>query len=268
MGWGDECMVTGQARHLQQQRDPRKVRVVYEKPRWHEAWDHNPRIAQRGEQGDFQELRPRSGWKRPYIADKSEKRWTWQRWGAEWGGCAPRGEIYFTPPELAFGDRYAGRVVLEPHLKHGASQNKAWGWTRWQDAADRLRAAGLPVSQVGQPGVKPLAGVEFIATSSARLAAAVIARAQACVLPEGALHHIAAAVATPAVVIFGCYISPEVTGYDGQVAFFRGQGLGCGWRVPMKCCADAMASISPAEVADAVLGLMSPKAREEAGVPA
>ena len=43
MGWGDELMVTGLAREAQL-RDPRKVRVVYDRPRYHEAWKHNPRI--------------------------------------------------------------------------------------------------------------------------------------------------------------------------------------------------------------------------------
>lgn len=35
---------------------------------------------------------------------------------------------------------------------------------------------------------------------------------------EGGIHHIAAAVGTPAVVICGGFIRPEWTGYDGQVA--------------------------------------------------
>lgn len=244
--------MSGQCRYLQA-KDPRKVNIVYEKPRWHEAWDNNPRIAQPREKGDFQEFRPRAGYKRPYIAAKTEKQWTWQKWGPEWGGSCPRGELYFTPAELEFGERFAGRVVIEPHLKRGASPNKAWSWERWQALADLLRDAGAPVAQIGAPGVNQLAGVEFIGTSTARLAAAVIARALGAALPEGALHHIAAAVGTPAVVVFGAYISPEVTGYPEQVNLFHGPGLGCGMRVKCNCCAAAMAKITPELVREKLL---------------
>lgn len=255
-------MVTGQCRYLQQ-RDPRKVRIVYEKPRWHDVWDNNPRIARPGEKGDFQEFRPRAGYKRAYIADKTPNKWTWRRWGPEWGGSCPRGELYLTAEELAFGERYAGRVVIEPHLKKNASQMKAWGWERWMALADCLRARGINATQIGPPGVRSLPGIEFIETGSARLAASVIARARGAALPEGALHHIAAAVGTPAVVIFGGYISPAVTGYPEQVSLFTGgdkHPLGCGMRVPCRHCADAMSKIGPFEVAEELMKLVEERA--------
>jgi hypothetical protein len=84
-------------------------------------------------------------------------------------------------------------------------------------------------------------------------AAAVIARAQAVVVPEGGLHHTAAVFGTPAVVIYGGFISPEVTGYAGQTAMYAKSDehpLGCGWRVPCTHCQQAMASIVPETVAD------------------
>lgn len=249
MGWGDELMVTGQAR-VMQQRDPRKVRVVYEKPRWFDAWDHNPRIARPDEKGDFQELRPRVNYLRPYMVAKTPERWSWKAWGP------PVGEIYFTPEELAFGDRFPGRVILEPNIKIGASPNKQWGWVRWNKLAWLLQKRGHLVSQLGPVGTPMLEGAEHIVTGSMRLAAAVMARARAAVLPEGGLHHVAAAVGTPAVVIFGGFIAPAVTGYAGQVNLFAGEGLGCGARMPCKHCADAMAQIAPEDVLDQLMGLL------------
>lgn len=244
--------MTGQCRHLQA-RDPRKVRIVYEKPRWHEVWNGNPRIAQPGEKGDFQDFSPRQGYKRPYIASKNEKQWTWQRWGAEWGGRAPVGELYLTDEERAFGAAHAGRVFIEPHLKRGASQNKKWGWARWEALAALLLNGGFPVAQLGAPGLPAMPGVEQIRTNSARMAAALLAHARGAILPEGGLHHIAAAVGTPAtVVIFGSYISPEVTGYETQTSLFTGAGLGCGMRVPCRCCESAMAKISPEDAFSAL----------------
>lgn len=245
MGWGDELMVTGQVREAQE-RDPRRVRIVYEKPRWHEAWDGNPRIAGKDEKGDFQELVARVGYCRPYIARKTDERWTWKAWGP------PRGELYLTAEERAFGERFPGRLVLEPNVKPGASPNKDWGWERWVELARLTRARGLPATQIGRHDARRLPGVEFVETSGMRRAAALLERAWGAVLPEGGLHHVAAAVGTPRVIVlFGGYIAPAVTGYAGHVNLFTGgpeHPLGCGWRRSCRHCAAAMARITPAWV--------------------
>lgn len=246
MGWGDELMVTGRVRELQAH-DRRKVRVVYERPnRWFEAYDHNPRMAVPAEQGEFQILRPRVNGLRPYCSAKTPERWTWQAYRP------PVGELYLTPRERAFGAQYAGRVIVEPHIKGAASPNKQWGWLRWNKLAWLLAQRGIRVTQIGAPGVALLEGVECIETPSLRHAAAVIAVARAVVVPEGGLHHTAAVFNVPAVVIYGGFISPEVTGYAGQVPLFvktDEHPLGCGWRTPCAHCAKAMASITPEAVA-------------------
>lgn len=240
-------MVTGQARVLQE-RDPRKVRVVYENPRWHEAWANNPRIAGREEKGDFQQLVARAGFRRPYIADKTEAQWTWQR------HRPPVGELYFSAAEAEFGRKYAGLVIVEPTIKLGASPNKQWPWRHWEQVVAWLRACGIKPVQLGTVNTQRVVGAKFLGTSSMRLAAAVIANARAIVVPEGGMHHVAAATGTKAVVIFGGYISPEVTGYTGsdlkaaQRNLFvedPAHPLGCGMRVPCTHCANAMAQITP-----------------------
>ena len=51
MGWGDEIIVTGVARRLQEDaRSWLRVRVLDRKgrPRWHPLWDQNPRFARAG----------------------------------------------------------------------------------------------------------------------------------------------------------------------------------------------------------------------------
>lgn len=252
MGWGDELMVTGQCREMQA-RDPRRVKIQYERRRWHEAWHHNPRIAGPEEQGDFQFLQPREQWRRPYIEAKGPTQWVWKAWGP------PRGELYLSDEEKAFGDQHAGCVIIEPNIKPGASPNKQWGWVRWNKLAWLLGERGVRVTQLGTGGMPQLQGVHFIDTASMRLAAAVIARARACVVPEGGLHHVAAAFKTPAVVIYGGYIAPTVTGYEDQVNIFAGgeeYPLGCGMRVPCDHCAKAMASIDPATVADKLMAVL------------
>lgn len=238
MGAGDEFIITGQVREMQNS-DPRKVKVMYERPRWHRLWDRNPRIAGPDERGDFQILQGRVNGLRPYCTAKSDVRWTWKAWGP------PVGEMYFSAGEQAFGDVNRGHIVIEPHVKSGASPNKRWPLERWKSFVSLLNRAGIKPVQLGSEGTKVISGAEFIRTDDIRKAAAVLARSRAAVLTEGALHHIAAGVGLPAVVLYGGYISPAVTGYPTQRNLFTGEGLGCGWRTPCACCEAAMAKITP-----------------------
>jgi ADP-heptose:LPS heptosyltransferase len=257
MGWGDELMVTGEAR-VMQERDPRKVRVCYNRPYWHEAYANNPRIAGLNEKGNFQKIWPRQNNFRPYATGKTPTNWTWREYRP------PRGELYFSDEERDFGLRHAGRIILEPHIKQGASPNKQWGWVSWNKLGWLLMQRGLRVTQLGLAGTALLDGADFILTPSMRHAAAVMANARAAVLPEGGLHHVAAAVGTPAVVIFGGFISPASTGYTDQANIYRPSAehpLGCGMRVACEHCAQAMKSITPAEVFDALGRILQPTHR-------
>lgn len=249
MGWGDELMLTGEVARMVA-RDSRRVRVLYRGSvrRWHAAFNGNPRLARPEEEGNFQVLHNGPG-ERPYIAAKRQNRWTWRDY------TPTPGEIYFSPYERAFAERYPGRIILEPNIKVGASPNKDWGWVRWNKLAWLLDREGYRVTQLGGGGQPMLDAAEFIQTPDFRCAAAVLSSARLAVLPEGGLHHAAAAAGTPAVVIFGGFISPAQTGYAGQINFHRG-GRPCGMRVPCQHCARAMAEISPEEVFEAARGIL------------
>lgn len=245
MGFGDELMITGQAR-VMQQTDPRRVRVVYEKGLiWHDAWDQNPRIARINEQGDFQELIARQNYLRPYMESKTRERYVWRKYGPA------RGELYFTGHEREYGERHAGHVIVEPHIKPGASPNKRWPWMHWNKLVWLLGRAGVRCVQLGRD--RPVEGVEQIDTPTIRYAAAIMQNSRLAILPEGGLMHVAAAVSLPAVVIFGGFISPAVTGYPEMTNIFTGTGLGCGSRVTCECCIAAMAAITPERVCEDVL---------------
>lgn len=245
MGYGDELMVAGRAR-VMQRTDPRKVLVTYKGvPRWSQwacVWENNPRIAGPDEAGDFQELPARDKLTnmRPYHRTKTATRWTYNL------AFRPDvGELYFTDAELAFGARYPGRVIVEPHVKPGASPNKQWGVARWQAVAAMLHREGVRVAQLGPVGTKLLDGAELIITPNFRMACAVLAGAKAAVLGEGGLHHAAAALNIPAVVIFGGYIAVETTGYPMHLNLGVHIGEACGMRLPCKHCAKVMGSIHP-----------------------
>lgn len=244
MGWGDELIATGQAR-LMQESDPRPVAVRGRDggPRWHPCWDGNPRISSDGAGAQWLESRPGH---RPYIAASTPERWTWREWEC------PRGEIYLTKQEAQFGRQYAGRVVIEPNLLAKASPNKDWGFERYFDVV-RSRPH-VPWLQIGPPGTRWLPGVTHANTTSFRQAAAILANARAYVGPEGGLHHAAAAVGVPAVVIFGGYISPAQTGYRGHVNIFTG-GEPCGMRVRCEHCQKAMSAITPKMVIEALANI-------------
>jgi ADP-heptose:LPS heptosyltransferase len=242
MGWGDEIMVTGIARRMQEQ-SPLRVRVLDKRgqPRWSEIWNGNPRLAPPDFRGRVQALTNGPG-RRPYVARETPQRWVWREW------ICPVGEIHLDKRERDFAAAFAGRVILEPHLKSDASPNKDWGWARWTELAQRLIGWGHAVAQFGDPRTARLPGVDLIRCASFREACAVLAYARLAVLPEGGLHHAAAALHTPTIVIFGGYISPRQTGYAHQVNLFSG-GTPCGMRERCRHCEQAMHRIA----VDAVL---------------
>jgi len=230
-------MAAGQARQAMHS-DPRRVQIVDRNgaPRWHPVWENNPRIARPGEPGDFQQVRNGPGL-RPYILAKTGRQWTWQPYSPT------PGELVFSPAEQAWAAAQpAPQVVIEPTLKARASPNKLW--TGWREFIQRAEAAGIELTQLAPPGTAQPRGVRLIHTPDFRHAAAVLARARIYVGHEGGLHHAAAALGLPAVVIFGGFIGPQHTGYAGHRNLAAG-GEPCGMRVPCRHCLEAMNAITP-----------------------
>lgn len=249
MGIGDEIITAGRARE-HYQRTGRKVKIVRQavRTKWFDVWDNLPYILREGseERHDILRAKDKEGL-RPYCAGKLGEQWIWQPY------APPVAEIRFTAAELEFGRAAAGAVLLEPNIKRDASPNKDWGWGRWQQLVDS--APWIPWLQAGPAGTSFLNNVRRIETATFRQAAALLGACKAAVLPEGGLHHAAAALGVPAVVLFGGYISPAVTGYAGQTALFiesKDWPLGCGMRRPCRHCAQSMAAITP----EAVLGAL------------
>jgi len=260
MGLGDEIMVTGEARR-RQGRDPRPVAVRGRdgRARWHPLWAGNRRMAtpeQVAAGVDAQWIENGPG-ARPYIDYAAMRRdfagvypgrpfttkvrdarlpWRFTAWRAM------PGELPWVAPAAR-----GGYIVVEPGLKPGASPNKQWGWARWQALALGLRLTGHAWVQLGPAGTPTLDGVARMVTPTFAEACAALAGAAAAVLPDGALHHAAAALGIPAVVIFGGYTAPANLGYGGHVNLFDpagGRGP-CGQRVACDHCAAAMSAIHP-----------------------
>lgn len=222
----------------------RRVEILdrFGRRRWHQIWEGLDYIARPDEPGEFLTLHNGPG-KRPYIAAKSDQRWTWNT-----AHRPAKAVLELSADEKAFAERYRGRIIFEPHIKHRASPNKEWGWVRWNKLAWHMQEKGRRITQVGPAGTSLLDGADFIETPTFRRAAAVLSVARAAVLPEGGLHHAAAAVGCRAVVIFGGYIGTEITGYDCHVNLGADGRDACGMRVPCEHCRKWMDGITPEQV--------------------
>jgi ADP-heptose:LPS heptosyltransferase len=173
------------------------------------------------------------------------------------------GEFYFSDDELRYARRQHGRgfIVIEPSLppRKGSSPNKDWGFKNYLKLAQRLTEQGHVVRQFKYSGVdRHIDHVRpHIKPPTFRHAAAVLANAALYIGPEGGLHHAAAAVGIPAVVLFGAWIPPQVTGYDTHTNISVGGSYDfCGSLKQCDHCREAMARISVDEVEAAALGIL------------
>ena len=154
------------------------------------------------------------------------------------------------------GDKF---VLVNPDSKNTTSaNNKAWPFDYWQTLVDRISehvqvvrlkpASGQDVSghvEYNQPELKNCINVSY----PLRIAMAIARHASCIVTTEGGLHHVAASLGVPCIVLYGAFISPKQTGYKDQVNLYTGPEEGpYGSTVPDDRCTEAMKKITPEEV--------------------
>lgn len=162
------------------------------------------------------------------------------------------GEIYFDDREKQFAETIDnGFVLIEPNVPWNKSvaPNKDWGLAKYQAVAEELSAWGYVVAQFSH-GRERLQGVKIINAVTFRSALAALSRARLAILPEGGLHHGAAALQIPSVVIFGGFIPASVTGYPMHKNLTGGVEA-CGSWQPCQHCRQAMDSITVDHVLEA-----------------
>lgn len=262
MGLGDQLIATGMARGAK----ARGKRIAFGDGQ-KILWDHhseqifrgNPNIAKPGDEGS-NDLEWIGFYKKSRIYNKHHLgavRWTWNHDFRP----AP-GELYFADDEDRFADRLgAGFVVIEPNVpeKLGAV-NKRWRVERYDAVARKLMKDGYDVRQFAF-GLHRIPGAKQIRAPSFRHAVRVLKNAALYVGPEGGLHHGAAAVGIPAVVLFGGFIPPAVTGYDGHTNLSGGVTEFCGSLYRCPHCLAALDAISVNEVYQSCLRYLSPAVR-------
>lgn len=246
MGAGDWLMAAGEARALHE-KTGKPVAIVDARGRaqWVDLWNGIPYILPRVVPGCLSVLSG-SGM-RPYIAMKTPARWRWKPYQPK------PAEVRFTLDEQMLAAQQAGLVMIEPNVKNIGHTNKAWLWDRWQALVDSMPPGTFV--QCGAAGSRWLSGVHVISTGTFREAMAVLSRSVALVTTEGGLMHAAAAVGTPAVVLWSEFISPDVTGYKMHTNL-RHAGNPCGMRINCPSCRRSMAAITVDEVRAALVDLL------------
>lgn len=238
MGMGDWIMATAQVKQISERNGGRKVCVVGRsgQPQWSEIFENNPRISRTANR--YTTRLVNGPGVRPYIAAKTETHWTWKQW------AITTGELFLTKAEHAFAAPHRGLIMVEP-LTKVADSNKAWIWDRWQELVYRIGVHRF--IQAGPSNVRRLDNVMFVETPTFRHACALLSVSKAFVGTEGGLHHAAAALGLPAVVLFSEFISPDITGYASH-RNLRHAGPACGSRLPCPSCKASMEAITVDEV--------------------
>lgn len=251
MGLGDQLLATGLARGAA----ARGKRIAFGDGK-RILWDKNSEQLFRGNPNIAApgcEHLPNLEWVAYYkgrriynTQDLAGHRWVWNM------QFRPTpGEVFFSDQERRDGRRHGeGFVLVEPNIElwKSVAPNKDWGRSRYQQVVDRLRGEGVRVCQFAYG--PQLERVEAIKANSFRDALAILSNAKMYLGPEGGLHHGAAAVSTDAVVLFGGFIPPQVTGYPNH-ANLTGGAEACGSLQACEHCRQAMAAITVEEVFDA-----------------
>jgi hypothetical protein len=244
MGLGDWIMASSEAKELHEAHGKQVVftdgdRVFYDR----QVFANNPRVLERAE-GDFLPILNYPS-RRPYVAGFKPAQIVYR---PEFR--AKPGELFLTDEErsLRLPGRYA---VVEPHVKRDPKfstvGNKDWGWFNWQRL---VKGLDMPLVQLGAGPF--LEGVQEMPTRTFREALGVLSGASLVVTTDGALHHAAAALGLPAVVIWGGYSSPVNLGYETHLNLWDGVEPCGSYRFPCQHCKRALKAISVERVREAI----------------
>ena len=203
MGLGDWLMASGDAKEANE-RTGKKVKLGDGVRMFldGQVFANNPRMASNSDT-DVVWVKNYQG-HRPYLKGTKDGRLLFN------DDYKPRvGEIYFNQLEKKNIDKIdKDYIVVEPNVKkiYAHTVNKAWhGW-------EQLFKHDLPWLQLGDVSVERY--TNWKETATFRDALKVLSKAKLFVGTDGGLHHAAAALGIPSVVIWTGFTSPRHLGYD------------------------------------------------------
>lgn len=264
MGRGDNLLATGLARgaHARGKRiafGPSNSRRTCWDQFSAEVFRNNPNIAIPGTEraGDVEWIDFRNGHRQYNMALKG-----YWRWNDDFRALP--GELFFDDSELQWAAAAAPEdafIVIEPNVEQHKPWvlNKQWSPARYDVVASRLQRYGYDVVQlIHKSSVHLIPKVQRITAPTFRHALALLERAVLYIGSEGGMHHGAAAVDLPGVVLFGGFAPPSVLGYSSHTNLTGGV-MACGRWNTCKHCLQAMQNISCDDVFTAARQLLAKK---------
>jgi hypothetical protein len=242
VGFGDSLLASGIARKAHQKHPDKKIAIGDGSTiEWSEVFEGVPYIAREVHQGVVW-VHSAKGF-RPYIENENstKERLSWKR-----NFKAEPGELILTEEEVELWPQ-TDFVYIEPNIKGWLGPNKDWGFDKWQSVVKFLPN----VRFIQGPG-KKLDGVEQAQTDTFRQACALLSKANLFVGTDGGLHHAAAALSKPAVVIWGGYTHPRNLGYEFHVNLQAKGVEPCGSLQACQHCRTAMDRVTVKEVVQAI----------------
>ena len=270
MGLGDDLMITAFARQIKEKYPERQIVVgnksigkAYKSP----IYINNPYITDSNEIDNSKPIHliDYHNENRPYIDRKksTDGNYAWNK------NFKPTpGEIYFSNDEINLSKyiieeikndwnkknkkKHKGIIFLETgssklndpqfRFKH---RNKDWGLDNWLKLTNKLKNDFLIIQSVHNETNK----VDDIAycENDFRTSCAVLNKCDIYLGPEGGFSHAAAALSKKAVVYFGGWINPEITGYKFHKNIYLDiEGSPCGAKSYIcNHCEDCRKSITP-----------------------
>ena len=241
MGHGDDIIATGLARGAA----ARGKRIAFGDGKriiwgpWSKAiFANNPNIAAPGDER-AEDLE----WVAYYKGHRVYNHWTADRWVWNYEFRAKPGEFFLHTTS----DIKPDFIFIEPNVpKKMGTLNKDWGFENYQRVVDALPDIHFVQCDYGEG--RKLRGVELLPTRNFLDAVLLLRRAALAIVPEGGLHHAAAAVGVPAIVIFGGWVPPQVLGYESHVNLTGGARRFCGSFQPCTHCREALQAITVDDV--------------------
>lgn len=200
--------------------------------RTHDIWQHNPEIARIYKEGKILNPLAFNSSCRPYIQyDKiTPEQWVWNTDYSVKPGKIVLGPGEHNEIQRLYKNKLDHYIIIDPHVKGVNQINKSWGFAKYQDLV--FLNPNLPWVQFQYNNLPMLKGVNFIQTHSVRALVTYTSYAKAIVCNEGGLHHVAAALGIPGVVIFGGFIPSAITGYSIHTNIGNDEDHYCG-RIPI-----------------------------------
>jgi len=135
-------------------------------------------------------------------------------------------------------------ILVNPHQKPKAPPNKTWPFEYFQEVVNSLKDDHEIIQLKEHHGQPSLLNATSYALNLRQLAA-YISTATLVISGEGLFHHLSAAFKTPTVVLFGGFVSPDVTGYDYQQSIYVQDRNVLGVREATEAGRNIMLSITP-----------------------